>query len=77
MTDISADHLARTDATLSIRKSFGALMRAAGLTFYAALKAHRIRRAEQMLAEMSPHMLKDIGIGRSEIAHVVRYGRAR
>jgi hypothetical protein len=77
MTDISADHLARTDATLSIRDSSGALMGAAGLTFYAALKAHRIRRAEQMLAEMSPHMLKDIGIGRSEIRHVVRYGRDR
>jgi uncharacterized protein YjiS (DUF1127 family) len=69
MTDISADHLARTGASPSLRKPFGTLLRAAGSAFYAALRAHRVRRAEQMLAEMSPHMLKDIGIGRSEIRH--------
>jgi uncharacterized protein YjiS (DUF1127 family) len=77
MTDISADHLARTDASLSIRNGFSSLMRAAGGAFYAALKAYRVRRAEQALAEMEPHMLKDLAIDRSEIAHVVRYGRGR
>src|SRR5262245_26757197 len=35
-----------------------------------------LRRATHELESMDDHMLKDIGIGRSEIMWAVRYGRA-
>lgn len=37
----------------------------------------QLRLAEQQLASLDDRMLKDIGIGRSEISYVVRYGRDR
>jgi uncharacterized protein YjiS (DUF1127 family) len=35
----------------------------------------KIRRDERMLHELSDHLLKDIGISRSEIQYAVRNGR--
>lgn len=35
----------------------------------------RVRRDMRRLAEFDEHMLRDIGIGRSEIEGAVRYGR--
>ena len=35
----------------------------------------RCRRDERLLMQMSEHLLKDIGIQRSQIAGAVRYGR--
>jgi uncharacterized protein YjiS (DUF1127 family) len=37
----------------------------------------RIRRDMRQLAAMDDHMLKDIGLRRSEIEYCVRYGRDR
>src|SRR5689334_11051724 len=71
MTDISTYHLTGTDILLSIQSGVGNLMLAAGCGFYAALKAYGNRRAEQTVAEIASHMLKDIGIGQSETAHAV------
>lgn len=36
----------------------------------------RIRRAQAHLSEMPDHILHDIGISRSEIGSVTRYGQA-
>ena len=44
-----------------------------------ALMAHQreLRRAERQLESLDDHMLKDFGIGRSEIGRAVRYGRGQ
>jgi uncharacterized protein YjiS (DUF1127 family) len=56
-----------------------ACMRAAarGLAWLTAAIANelRIRRDMRQLAAMDEHMLKDIGLRRSEIEYCVRYGR--
>ena len=45
-------------------------------SLFAGLRAQRrLRRAERELETFDDHMLRDIGIGRSEIGHVVRNGR--
>jgi uncharacterized protein YjiS (DUF1127 family) len=41
----------------------------------AATRACIARRAERVLMEMPDHLLKDIGIGRSDIRRAVRHGR--
>jgi uncharacterized protein YjiS (DUF1127 family) len=41
-----------------------------------AMMESRYRRAAQQLRMFDNHMLKDIGITRSEIESIVRYGRA-
>ncbi|HKP23267.1 MAG TPA: DUF1127 domain-containing protein [Dongiaceae bacterium] len=42
----------------------------------AGVQAWIARRDERQLMEMPDHLLKDIGIGRSEIPSAVRQGRA-
>jgi uncharacterized protein YjiS (DUF1127 family) len=42
----------------------------------AGAQAWSARRAERILLEMPDHLLKDIGIGRSNIPRAVRQGRA-
>jgi uncharacterized protein YjiS (DUF1127 family) len=48
-----------------------------GLTWLIAAIAHElhIRRDMRHLAAMEDHMLKDIGLRRSQIEYCVRYGR--
>jgi uncharacterized protein YjiS (DUF1127 family) len=50
---------------------------ASGVQTYLASKVQqrRLLRAERQLEDMDDRMLKDIGIGRSEIRRVVRHGR--
>ena len=52
---------------------------ARGLAWLIGAIAHelRIRRDMRLLAAMDDHMLKDIGLRRSEIEYCVRYGRDR
>jgi uncharacterized protein YjiS (DUF1127 family) len=38
-------------------------------------KERRLRAAERQLEDLDDRLLKDIGIGRSEIRHIVRNGR--
>jgi uncharacterized protein YjiS (DUF1127 family) len=38
-------------------------------------KQRRLRTAERQLENLDDRLLKDIGIGRSEIRHIVRNGR--
>lgn len=45
-------------------------------TFAAGVRAWIARRDERQLLEMPDYLLKDIGIGRSEISGAVRQGRA-
>ena len=40
-----------------------------------AARARDLRRAERALAGMGEHMLRDIGLGPSEIEHAIRHGR--
>lgn len=40
-----------------------------------ALKAYRRHRMERELYELDDRMLRDIGLTRTEIPHLVRYGR--
>jgi uncharacterized protein YjiS (DUF1127 family) len=44
-------------------------------TFAAGIRAWIARRDERQLMEMPDHLLKDIGIGRSQIPSAVRLGR--
>jgi uncharacterized protein YjiS (DUF1127 family) len=46
-------------------------------TLVAGFRAWIARRDERQLMEMPDYLLKDIGIGRSEIPGVVRQGRTR
>lgn len=41
----------------------------------AIAREHRIRRDTRELMTMSDHMLKDIGLTRSQIGYAVRFGR--
>jgi len=41
----------------------------------AIAREHRIRRDTRELMAMSDHMLKDIGLTRSQIVYAVRFGR--
>jgi uncharacterized protein YjiS (DUF1127 family) len=43
--------------------------------FAARARERRLREAEAQLQCLDDRMLKDLGIGRSEIRRVVRYGR--
>jgi len=45
-------------------------------TLAAGVQAWIARRDERQLMEMPDYLLKDIGIGRSEISSAVRQGRA-
>ncbi len=42
---------------------------------FAVLRERRMRSAERDLKSMDDHMLRDIGVERSDIASIVRYGR--
>jgi uncharacterized protein YjiS (DUF1127 family) len=41
----------------------------------AVLREHRARRTMRQLMELNNHLLRDIGLSRGEIEHVVRLGR--
>lgn len=67
-----------TSHTPSAAAQGGFLARLAGLAgnLIAALaEARRIRRNAQELGSLSDEALKDIGVERSEIERVARYGR--
>ncbi len=67
------------DVIAATRGDFGS-WRSRSLSALVELWARVVRlrnasRAAAQLAAMNDHMLKDIGISRAEIEHVVRYGR--
>jgi uncharacterized protein YjiS (DUF1127 family) len=41
----------------------------------AIARAYRARRDTRQLMALSDHMLRDMGLGRSEVGHAVRFGR--
>lgn len=41
----------------------------------AVARAYRARRDTRQLMALSDHMLRDLGLGRSEVGHAVRFGR--
>lgn len=49
---------------------------AIGRVFACAYSRQQERRAIHAMTAMSDHMLRDLGIGRSQIISTVRYGRA-
>lgn len=51
-------------------------LRAIGQVFACAYHRQQERRAIHAMTAMSDHMLRDLGIGRSQIVRTVRYGRA-
>jgi uncharacterized protein YjiS (DUF1127 family) len=63
-----------TTTSSSALSGAGFLSSAASL--FAGIREHfRVRKAMQELRSLSPEALKDIGIERSEIERIVRFGR--
>ena len=59
----------------TIRDASGRALAGLRTTFAAGLRGLIARRDERQLMEMPDYLLKDIGIGRSEIPSAVRQGR--
>lgn len=66
------------DEALASRSAPGRLLRGVkpldGLLRWLT-EAYRIRQMENQLHELDDRMLRDIGLTRTEIAHLVRHGR--
>lgn len=56
------------------RRGFAIMDRVAN-AWNALVKYRRVRQAENALAELDDRMLRDIGITRTEIPHLARFGR--
>ena len=59
----------------TLRDASGRALAGLRMTLAAGVRALIARRDERHLMEMPDYLLKDIGIGRSEILSVVRQGR--
>jgi len=76
MSDVSTMRsyaLRQPEATI-LDTCMGAAARGLAWVIAAIVNELRIRRDMRQLAAMDDHMLKDIGLCRSEIAYCVRYG---
>jgi uncharacterized protein YjiS (DUF1127 family) len=67
---------ARVDSAIGRRMVWGWLVSHLRAVVEGLAERRRLRKAERQLEDMTDRMLHDIGIGRSEISHVVRHGRS-
>ena len=63
------------DDTPALRSAWSRLKASLHLTGVSLAERRRIRRASGELARLDDRMLRDIGVTRSEIGRVVRFGR--
>ena len=77
MSDVSTmrSHAPRQREATVLDACMRAAARGSAWLVAAIAKELRIRRDMRQLAAMDDHMLKDIGLRRSEIEYCVRYGR--
>jgi uncharacterized protein YjiS (DUF1127 family) len=76
MSTVSLARPPRIQASVSPRR--GAQFLGLASAFYAAaMRELRLRREMRRLAEYDDHMLRDIGIARTDIEGVIRCGRDR
>jgi uncharacterized protein YjiS (DUF1127 family) len=76
MSTVSLARPPRIQASVSPRRG-AQFLRLASAFYAAAMRELRLRREMRRLAEYDDHMLRDIGIARTDIEGVIRCGRDR
>ena len=76
MSTVSLARPPRIQASVSPRRG-AQFLHLASAFYVAAMRELRLRRDMRRLAEYDDHMLRDIGIARTDIEGVIRRGRDR